>query len=97
MSALFSPITLRGVTLPNRIVVSPVCQYSAEHGKPNTWHLIHIGGLAASGAGMLCIEGTAVEPEGRITPGIEVPPPYWRAQPHGQSELFGSDARTGMR
>jgi 2,4-dienoyl-CoA reductase-like NADH-dependent reductase (Old Yellow Enzyme family) len=68
MSALFSPITLRGLTLSNRIIVSPMCQYVAEDGKPNTWHLIHLGGLALSGAGMLCIEGTAVEPDGRITP-----------------------------
>lgn len=69
MSVLFSPIKLRGLTLPNRIVVSPMCQYSAAQGQPNSWHLIHLGTLAASGAGMLCIEGTAVEPEGRITPG----------------------------
>jgi 2,4-dienoyl-CoA reductase-like NADH-dependent reductase (Old Yellow Enzyme family) len=46
-----------------------MCQYSAKNGKPNTWHLIHLGSLAVSGAGMLCIEGTAVEPEGRITLG----------------------------
>jgi 2,4-dienoyl-CoA reductase-like NADH-dependent reductase (Old Yellow Enzyme family) len=68
MSALFSPFA-RGVTLANRIVVSPMCQYSAEGGEPNTWHLIRLGALALSGAGMLCIEGTAVEPNGRITPG----------------------------
>ena len=68
MSALFSPITLRGLTLPNRIVVSPMCQYSSDDGAANDWHLIHLGGLARSGAGMLCIEATAVEPEGRITP-----------------------------
>ena len=68
MSALFSPITLRGLTLPNRIVVSPMCQYSSDDGAANDWHLIHLGGLALSGAGMLCIEATAVEPEGRITP-----------------------------
>lgn len=68
MSALFSPFTLRGVSLRNRIVVSPMCQYSAEGGEPNTWHLTHLSNLALSGAGMLCIEGTAVEPEGRITP-----------------------------
>jgi 2,4-dienoyl-CoA reductase-like NADH-dependent reductase (Old Yellow Enzyme family) len=67
MSALFSPFTLRSITLPNRIVVSPMCQYSAERGEPNTWHLIHLSTLALSGAGMLCIEGTAVEPDGRIT------------------------------
>jgi 2,4-dienoyl-CoA reductase-like NADH-dependent reductase (Old Yellow Enzyme family) len=69
MSVLFSPITLRGLTLSNRIVVSPMCQYVGENGKANTWHLVHLGGLALSGAGMLCIEGTAVEPDGRITPG----------------------------
>jgi hypothetical protein len=45
-----------------------MCQYVAENGKANTWHLVHLGGLAHSGAGMLCIEGTAVEPDGRITP-----------------------------
>ena len=66
---LFSPFTLRGLTLPNRIVVSPMCQYSAAGGEANAWHLIHLGNLALSGAAMLCIEATAVEPEGRITPG----------------------------
>src|SRR6267142_151640 len=69
MSVLFSPITLRGLTLLNRIIVSPMCQYMAEDGKANDWHLVHLGGLALSGAGMLCVEGTAVEPDGRITPG----------------------------
>lgn len=69
MSALFSPFTLRSVTLPNRVVVSPMCQYSALDGEANAWHMIHLGGLAFSGAGMLCIEATAVEPDGRITPG----------------------------
>jgi len=68
MSALFAPITVRGLALPNRIVVSPMCQYSAEGGEANAWHLIHLGNLAISGAGMLCIEATAVEPDGRITP-----------------------------
>ena len=68
MSALFTPITLRSVTLPNRIVVSPMCQYSAENGAATSWHLIHLGHLALSGAGMLCIEATAVESTGRITP-----------------------------
>jgi 2,4-dienoyl-CoA reductase-like NADH-dependent reductase (Old Yellow Enzyme family) len=67
MSALFSPLTLRSVTLPNRIVVSPMCQYSAEEGRATAWHMIHLGHLALSGAGMLCIEATAVEAEGRIT------------------------------
>jgi 2,4-dienoyl-CoA reductase-like NADH-dependent reductase (Old Yellow Enzyme family) len=69
MSALFSPITLRGVTLPNRVVVSPMCQYSSQDGKANEWHMVHLGTLALSGAGMLCIEATAVEATGRITPG----------------------------
>jgi len=67
MSALFSPYALRGLHLANRIVVSPMCQYSAEDGRATDWHMIHLGGLALSGAGMLVIEATAVEPEGRIT------------------------------
>ncbi|KWF86220.1 oxidoreductase [Burkholderia diffusa] len=69
MTALFSPFTLRGVTLPNRIVISPMCQYSAERGEATDWHMIHLGHLALSGAGLLCIEATAVEPDGRITAG----------------------------
>ncbi|PLZ02009.1 oxidoreductase [Burkholderia sp. WAC0059] len=69
MSTLFTPLTLRGVTLPNRIFISPMCQYSAIRGEATAWHLLHLGHLALSGAGMLCIEATAVEPDGRITPG----------------------------
>jgi 2,4-dienoyl-CoA reductase-like NADH-dependent reductase (Old Yellow Enzyme family) len=69
MSALFSPFTLRGVTLPNRIVVSPMCQYSAVRGEATAWHMIHLGHLALSGASMLCLEATSIEPDGRITPG----------------------------
>jgi 2,4-dienoyl-CoA reductase-like NADH-dependent reductase (Old Yellow Enzyme family) len=69
MNTLFSPLTIRGVTLPNRIVVSPMCQYCAEDGNATSWHAAHLGQLAVSGAGMLCIESTAVEPAGRITPG----------------------------
>ncbi|AOJ30081.1 NADH:flavin oxidoreductase/NADH oxidase [Burkholderia metallica] len=69
MTVLFSPFTLRGVTLPNRIVISPMCQYSAERGEATDWHMIHLGHLALSGAGLLCIEATAVEPDGRITQG----------------------------
>lgn len=69
MSALFSSLALRSVALPNRIVISPMCQYSAEDGAATAWHMIHLGHLALSGAGMLCIEATAVEPEGRITLG----------------------------
>jgi len=68
MSPLFSPFSLRGLTLPNRIVISPMCQYSAIAGRATAWHLIHLGSLALSGAGLLCIEATAVEAAGRITP-----------------------------
>ncbi|CCE09865.1 NADPH dehydrogenase [Bradyrhizobium sp. STM 3843] len=69
MSALFSPIKLRGLELANRIMVSPMCQYSADNGAANDWHFTHINMLALSGAAMFCIEATHVEPIGRITPG----------------------------
>ena len=69
MSALFSPIRLRGLALPNRIMVAPMCQYSAVNGEANDWHFTHINTLALSGAAIFCIEATAVEPIGRITPG----------------------------
>jgi 2,4-dienoyl-CoA reductase-like NADH-dependent reductase (Old Yellow Enzyme family) len=69
MSALFSPIELRGLKLPNRIVVSPMCQYSAEGGAATDWHFTHINSLALSGAAMFCIEATHVEAIGRITHG----------------------------
>lgn len=65
--ALFQPISVGGLTLPNRIVIAPMCQYSAENGCMTDWHLIHLGHLALSGAGLLTIEATAVVPEGRIT------------------------------
>ncbi|WP_374320217.1 NADH:flavin oxidoreductase/NADH oxidase [Aquabacterium sp.] len=68
MSKLFTPITLGQLTLPNRIVIAPMCQYSAEAGCATDWHLIHLGQLALSGAGLLIVEATAVEPEGRISP-----------------------------
>src|SRR5262245_32231473 len=68
MSVLFSPVSLGGMTLRNRVVVSPMCQYSAVDGCASAWHTIHLGSLALSGAGMLCIEATAVEPDGRISP-----------------------------
>src|SRR2546425_2141039 len=64
---LFTPIQLGGVTLPNRIVVSPMCQYSADDGCMNDWHLVHLGHLAYSGAGLLMVEATHVTREGRIT------------------------------
>ncbi len=68
-SPLFTPITLRSLTLPNRVVISPMCQYSAEDGKANDWHLQHYGHLSVSGAGLMMLEATAVTPEGRITRG----------------------------
>ncbi len=69
MSKLFSPFTLRGVTLPNRVVISPMCQYSAVNGDATDWHMLHLGSLALSGAAMVILEATAVEADGRITPG----------------------------
>jgi 2,4-dienoyl-CoA reductase-like NADH-dependent reductase (Old Yellow Enzyme family) len=69
MSALFTPIRLRDLALPNRIMVAPMCQYSAENGEANDWHFSHINSLALSGAAMFCIEATHVESIGRITPG----------------------------
>lgn len=68
-SQLFSPFRLRSLVLENRIVVSPMCQYSAENGSATDWHLMHLGSLAQSGAGLLFVEATAVEAEGRITQG----------------------------
>ena len=69
MSTLFSPIQLRDLKLTNRIMVSPMCQYSSENGEANDWHFTHINSLALSGAAMFCIEATHVEDIGRITPG----------------------------
>lgn len=68
MPGLFDPFTLKGVTLRNRIAVSPMCQYSAFDGVPNDWHGVHLAGLARGGAGLVNVEATAVSPEGRITP-----------------------------
>ncbi len=69
MSLLFTPITLGGLTLANRIAVSPMCQYSAVDGSATDWHVQHLGSLSLSGAGLVIAEATAVEPAGRITPG----------------------------
>ena len=66
-SQLFTPIALRGLTLPNRVVVAPMCQYSADDGSATDWHRMHLGSFAISGAGLLMIEATAVERPGRIT------------------------------
>jgi 2,4-dienoyl-CoA reductase-like NADH-dependent reductase (Old Yellow Enzyme family) len=65
--ALFEPIHVGTLDLPNRIVVAPMCQYSAENGCMNDWHLIRLGQLSISGAAVLMIEATADLPEGRIT------------------------------
>jgi 2,4-dienoyl-CoA reductase-like NADH-dependent reductase (Old Yellow Enzyme family) len=69
MTKLFSPIRLAGLELANRIVVSPMCQYSADDGCANDWHFVHLGMLANSGAALLVVEATAVERRGRITHG----------------------------
>lgn len=67
MSILFTPITIKSVTLKNRIVISPMCQYSATDGFANDWHLVHLGSRAVGGAGLIIQEATAISPEGRIT------------------------------
>jgi len=68
MAQLFSPITFKSVTLKNRIVVSPMCEYSSVDGFANEWHLVHLGSRAVGGAGLIITEATAVSPEGRISP-----------------------------
>lgn len=68
MSLLFQPIKIRDIELKNRIVVSPMCQYSSEDGFANDWHLVHLGSRAVGGAGLVFLEATAVSPQGRITP-----------------------------
>jgi len=67
MAQLFDPLPIRGITLQNRIAVSPMCQYSSEDGFANDWHLVHLGGRAVGGASLVFTEATAVTPEGRIT------------------------------
>ena len=81
-SALFSPIALRELTLGNRIVVSPMCQYSAIDGRATDWHLVHWGQLLMSGAGMFTIEATAVTPEGL---------------PERRASIADHDQRAGVR
>lgn len=68
MSRLFEPLQIESLHLPNRIVIAPMCQYSAVDGCATDWHLIHLGTMALSGASLLVIEATAVSPEGRISP-----------------------------
>jgi 2,4-dienoyl-CoA reductase-like NADH-dependent reductase (Old Yellow Enzyme family) len=68
MPGLFDPLQLRSVTMRNRLLVSPMCQYAAaEDGRVNDWHLVHLGARAVGGAGLVCVEATAVEPRGRIS------------------------------
>ena len=69
MSRLFQPMQIGPLELANRIIIAPMCQYSAVEGTPTDWHLIHLGHLALSGAGLMIMEATAVTPEGRITAG----------------------------
>jgi len=68
VGALFEPLTLRGVTVRNRIVVSPMCEYSSADGFANEWHLVHLGSRAVGGAGLVFTEAAAVEAAGRISP-----------------------------
>src|ERR1700753_4438634 len=68
MSQLFTPLEIRDIVLGNRIVVSPMCQYSAHDGMADDWHLVHLGSRAVGGAGLILTEATAVSPEGRISP-----------------------------
>ena len=68
MSLLYSPLKIRGLNLKNRIVVSPMCQYSSENGLANEWHLVHLGSRAVGGAGLVITEAAAIAPKGRISP-----------------------------
>src|SRR5918911_1129266 len=65
---LFTPLTIRGITLRNRVAVSPMCQYSSVDGFANDWHLVHLGSRAVGGAALVIMEATAVEARGRISP-----------------------------
>lgn len=69
MTDLFSPYQLKDITLRNRIAIPPMCQYMAEEGVANDWHLAHYTSLARGGSGLVIVEATGVAPEGRITPG----------------------------
>ena len=69
MGKLFTPFRLRGIEFRNRVFLSPMCQYSAQEGMPDDWHLVHLGSRAAGGAGQVMVEATAITPEGRISRG----------------------------
>src|SRR5687767_15605434 len=68
MPHLLDPLTIRTITFPNRIFVSPMCEYSSDDGFANDWHFVHLGSRAVGGAGLVFTEATAVTPEGRISP-----------------------------
>ncbi|MEO6686096.1 MAG: oxidoreductase, partial [Dyadobacter sp.] len=68
MSKLFSPLEIKSVKFKNRIIVSPMCQYSSVDGFANDWHLVHLGSRAVGGASLIITEAAAVSPEGRISP-----------------------------
>jgi len=68
MSRLFTPLTLRELTIRNRIFVSPMCQYSSRDGMPSDWHMVHLGSRAVGGAGLVMVEASAITPQGRISP-----------------------------
>jgi 2,4-dienoyl-CoA reductase-like NADH-dependent reductase (Old Yellow Enzyme family) len=97
MSRLFTPLTIRGITFPNRAWVAPMCQYSAEDGVVGDWHLVHLGSLSTGRPGLLMTEATGVQPEGRISvrcPGIwsDEQLAAWRRivdYVHGQGTLIG--------
>ena len=92
---LFQPFALGSLTLANRIVIAPMCQYSAVDGCMNDWHLIHLGQLALSGAGLLTIEASAVEAEGRlrtIRPPANAPTAVGAGDAGGVAGVGGSGA-----
>ena len=69
MAHLFSPLKIKNIEFKNRIMVSPMCEYSSTDGFANDWHLVHLGGFAVGGASLVITEATGVSPEGRISPG----------------------------
>ena len=93
MTALFTTFSLKDVTLRNRIAVPPMCQYSADDGHTNDWHLAHYTQLARGGAGLVIVEATAVSPEGRITPGCTG---IWNdAQAEGMAKIASAIKKAG--
>ncbi|WP_296591325.1 NADH:flavin oxidoreductase/NADH oxidase [Methylophaga sp.] len=95
MTALFTEFSLKDVTLRNRIAVPPMCQYSADDGHTNDWHLAHYTQLARGGAGLVIVEATAVSPEGRITPGCTG---IWNdAQAEGMAKIASAIKKAGAR